>query len=163
MPYNKGAWGRDFAAGEHLVEHMDARLIDPAGFAQARAELGAGFVRILGYFREDGTKSVLAIEEAMRNRNATALVLPAHTLKGESRQFGAERLGDMAEEIETVARRCVEYHESPEELIEIVVEIRNCFNETLVELEQASSPLVARKPAVFGRRPEGAAPSFGRM
>jgi HPt (histidine-containing phosphotransfer) domain-containing protein len=142
---------------------MDAKLIDPAGFAQARTELGAGFVRILGYFREDGTKSVLAIEEAMRSRNAAALVLPAHTLKGESRQFGAERLGDMAEEIETVARRCVEYHESPEELIETVVEIRNCFNETLVELEKASSPLVARKPAVFGRRPEGAAPSFGRM
>src|SRR3546814_1141860 len=67
-------------------------------FAQVRRELGAGFVRILGYFREDGIKSVSAIEDAIRRRNAPALVIPAHTLKGEARQFGAKRLSLMAEE-----------------------------------------------------------------
>ncbi|CAH0353344.1 hypothetical protein BH11PSE5_BH11PSE5_16190 [soil metagenome] len=136
------------------MSHMDAKLIDFTDFAQARAELGTDFVRILGYFKEDGTKSVAAIEEAMRARNATALVLPAHTLKGESRQFGAERLGDMAEEIEMVARRCVEYHESPEELIEIVVALRGCFAETIAALEADSNPLVTRRPGGFGRRLE---------
>lgn len=142
------------------MDYSDSKLIDQPSFAQARAELGAGFVRILGYFREDGFKSVAAIEEAMRNRNAAALVLPAHTLKGESRQFGAERLADMAEEIETVARRCVEHHESPEELIETVVAIRACFNDTLVVLERDSTPLVARRPT-FGRKAEGGV-GFGR-
>ena len=44
----------------------DAPTIDWEDFARAREELGAEFVRILGYFREDGTKSVVAIEEAMR-------------------------------------------------------------------------------------------------
>ena len=77
-----------------------AALVDWAAFSQARTELGASFVRILGYFREDGVKSVAAIEQAMRSQNATAMVIPAHTLKGESRQFGAEPLSELAETIE---------------------------------------------------------------
>jgi histidine phosphotransfer protein HptB len=136
------------------VSHLDAKLINWTDFTQARNELGAGFLRILGYFHEDGTKSVFAIEDAMRARNAAAMIIPAHTLKGESRQFGAERLGDMAEEIETVARRCVEHHESPEELIEIVVSLRGCFGETITALEKDSNPLVARRPGGFGRKIE---------
>ena len=55
-----GTGDGDVAFEEHLV--------DWTAFAQARSELGAGFVRILGYFREDGVKSVAAIEEAMRAR-----------------------------------------------------------------------------------------------
>lgn len=133
------------------MAHLDNALVNWTEFAQTRRELGTGFVRILGYFREDGSKSVTAIEEAMRARNAAALVLPAHTLKGEAHQFGAERLALMAEEIETVARRCVEYHESPEELIELVVALRPAFDETLKLLDTEANPLVARRPA-FGRR-----------
>lgn len=145
------------------MAYQDVALINWADFSQARSELGSGFARILGYFREDGTKSVIAIEEAMRQTNATALVIPAHTLKGEARQFGAERLGMMAEEIETVARRCVETRDGPEELIEIVVELRACFLETMATLEKDASPLVERRPVAaggFGRKPERV--SFGR-
>lgn len=138
------------------MSHLDAQLIDPTDYAHARNELGAGFIRILGYFREDGTKSVFAIEEAMRAKNAAAMVIPAHTLKGEARQFGAERLGNMAEDIEMVARRCVEHHESPEELIEIVVTLRGCFAETIAALDKDSNPLVARRPGGFGRKIEPA-------
>ena len=41
-------------------------LVDWPAFQQARSELGGGFIRILGYFREDGVKSVATIEAAMR-------------------------------------------------------------------------------------------------
>jgi hypothetical protein len=58
----------------------NVQLVNWDSFSQARAELGANFVRILGYFREDGVKSVARIEEAMRGQNAAALVIPAHTL-----------------------------------------------------------------------------------
>src|SRR3954465_8228605 len=96
-------------------------LVNWTKFAQARAELGVNFVRILGYFREDGVKSVSRIEDAMRGQNAAALVIPAHTLKGEARQFGADPLADLAEIIETIARDCVEQHETPNEALEHVV------------------------------------------
>jgi hypothetical protein len=47
-------------------------LVNWESYQQARTELGANFVRILGYFREDGIKSVDRIEDAMRGHNATA-------------------------------------------------------------------------------------------
>ena len=40
--------------------------VDWAHFEKSRSELGPGFIRILSYFREDGVKSVAAIEQAMR-------------------------------------------------------------------------------------------------
>jgi histidine phosphotransfer protein HptB len=128
-------------------------LVNWTAFAQARVELGANFVRILGYFREDGVKSVTQIEEAMRAQNCAALVLPAHTLKGESRQFGADPLADLAETIEMIARACVERHDAPTEALEHVVALRPLFDATLALLEREANPLVARRPqATFGRR-----------
>ncbi len=131
-----------------------AELVDWGAFARVRAELGTGFVRILGYFREDGAKAVDAIETAIRERNAAALVLPAHTLKGEARQFGAEPLAALAEVIEMTSRRCVEAREAPDELIERVVELRPLFDATLRLFDREVSPLVDRRPA-FGRKPVG--------
>lgn len=129
----------------------DSQLVDWAAFQAARAELGAGFVRILGYFREDGFKSVDAIEAAMRNGNAAAIILPAHTLKGESRQFGAEPLATLAEAIEQIGRKCVETRDRPDEALPHVVKLRSAFEATLAMLEREANPLVERRP-VFGRR-----------
>lgn len=126
-------------------------LVNWTAFQQARAELGANFVRILGYFREDGVKSLEQIEAAMRAMNATAMVLPAHTLKGESRQFGADPLSDLAEVIEGIARACVERGDTPTQALEHVVQLRPLFEATLQLLEREANPLVERRPA-FGRR-----------
>ncbi|MGN6278969.1 MAG: Hpt domain-containing protein [Sphingomonas sp.] len=127
-------------------------LVDWSVFARARAELGANFVRILGYFQEDGVKSLAQIEEAMRAQSAADLVLPAHTLKGESRQFGAEPLADCAETIETIARTCVENHDTPDQALEQVVRLRPLFEKTLAALEREANPLVQHRQAGFGRR-----------
>lgn len=137
-------------------------LVDWPAFFAARQELGADFIRILGYFREDGTKSVAAIETAMRARDAVALVLPAHTLKGEARQFGAEPLAEIAETIEAIARRCVEIHEEPDEALEHVVKLRPIFQATLAAFERECNPLVERKPG-FGRKVEVSNQGFGRI
>jgi HPt (histidine-containing phosphotransfer) domain-containing protein len=129
-------------------------LVDRAAFAAARAELGTGFVRILGYFREDGVKSVAAIETAMRKGEAAALVLPAHTLKGEARQFGALPLAALAETIEMIARGCVERQDTPDEALQSVARLRPLFHDTLTLLERESTPAMPlRRPAAaFGRR-----------
>jgi HPt (histidine-containing phosphotransfer) domain-containing protein len=138
--------------GENSVSSEDRSLVDWTVFTRARSELGAGFVRILGYFREDGVKSVAAIETAMRAQNAAAMVIPAHTLKGEARQFGAEPLGLAAERIEMIARSSVENHDTPDEALRHVVELGQLFEDTLAILERESNPLVERRPAAFGRR-----------
>ena len=127
-------------------------LIDWKAFAETRNLLGAGFMRVLGYFREDGTKSVAAIEEAMRLKDSAKLVMPAHMLKGEAWQFGAHRLALLAEEIEVAARHYVEMRIDPSELVEKVVRLRPMFEATLLALESETSPLVERRPVAAAQR-----------
>ena len=137
-------------------------IVDWAYFEKNRAELGPGFIRILGYFKEDGVKSIAQIEQAMREENTPALVVPAHTLKGESRQLGAEPLAKIAELIEQTARLCVETHRFPDELVPQVVELRRLFNETVEQFDKATNPLMRRSaPAGFGRK--ATSQDFGRL
>ena len=138
-------------------------IVDWGHFEKSRSELGPGFIRILSYFKEDGVKSIAQIEAAMHEQNTTALVLPAHTLKGESRQLGAEPLAKIAELIETTARFCIESHRFPDELVPEVVELRKLFNQTVELFEKATNPLVSRAgPAGFGRKTAGNQ-GFGRI
>lgn len=140
-------------------------IVDWAHFERSRAELGPGFIRILSYFREDGTKSVGQIEQAMHDQDATALVLPAHTLKGEARQFGAEPLAGIAELIESTARFCVETHRFPDELVPEVVQLRKLFERTIDLFDKATNPLLSRGPdgptGGFGRKVNNQ--GFGRL
>jgi HPt (histidine-containing phosphotransfer) domain-containing protein len=143
-----------------LPNHQDF-FIDWEIFAEARTDLGPAFVRLLGYFREDGAKSVAAIETAMREGNTTALVLPADTLKSEARQFGAEPLADAAEEIEFTARRCIESRRFPDELVETVVKLRRLFTETSALMEREINPLAQRRGGAAERTSGNQ--SFGRI
>jgi len=137
-------------------------IVDWAYFEKSRTELGPGFIRILSYFKEDGTKSIAQIEQAMRDENTTALVIPAHTLKGEARQLGAEPLAKIAELIETTARFCIETHRFPDELVPQVVELRSLFEGTIALFDKATNPLVSRAPASgFGRKVTNQ--GFGRI
>jgi HPt (histidine-containing phosphotransfer) domain-containing protein len=139
-------------------------IIDWTHFEKSRAELGPSFIRILSYFKEDGVKSIAQIESAMREQNTTALVIPAHTLKGEARQLGAEPLATIAELIETTARFCIESHRFPDEIVPEVVELRRLFNQTIEQFEKATNPLVTRAavaPGGFGRKVTNQ--SFGRI
>ena len=137
-------------------------IVDWVHFEKSRAELGPGFIRILSYFREDGAKSIQAIELAMHQQDTVALVIPAHTLKGESRQFGAEPLAAVAEQIEQVARICIESHRFPDELVPEVVELRRLWNRTIELFDQATNPLQTRASAGgFGKKV--ANQGFGRI
>ena len=137
-------------------------IVDWAYFEKSRTELGPGFIRILSYFKEDGVKSIAQIEQAMREENTTALVIPAHTLKGEARQLGAEPLATIAELIETTARFCLESHRFPDELVPQVVELRTLFDRTVELFDKATNPLVSRAPATgFGRKVNNQ--GFGRI
>jgi len=142
----------------------EADIVDWAHFERSRKELGPGFIRILSYFREDGVKSLNQIEEAMREQNTTGLVIPAHTLKGEARQLGAEPLAAIAELIESTARFCIETHRFPDELVKDVVELRRMFERTVELFDKAVNPLQSRArpaPAGFGRKVGNQ--NFGRI
>ena len=131
-------------------------VVDWVYFEKSRTELGPGFIRILSYFKEDGVKSIAQIEQAMREHNT------AHTLKGESRQLGAEPRAKVAELIESTARFCVESRRFPDELIPEVVELRKLFDQTIELFDKATNPLMTRSaPGGFGRKAGNQ--SFGRI
>lgn len=137
-------------------------IVDWSYFEKSRTELGPGFIKILAYFKEDGVKSIAQIEQAMHEQNTTALVIPAHTLKGEARQLGAEPLAEIAELIETTARFCVETHRFPDELVPEVVALRNLFDQTVELFDKATNPLMTRTPpSGFGRKINNQ--GFGRI
>jgi len=128
----------------------ELEIVDWAHFERSRRELGAGFIRILSYFREDGVKSLSQLETAMREQNTAALVIPAHTLKGEARQLGAEALASVAELIETTARFCIESRRFPDELVRDVVELRRLFEQTAAAFDKATNPLLSRNRSAAG-------------
>ena len=121
-------------------------VVDWAEFSRLRTELGASFIRILGYFREDAEKAVDEIALAMQNRDAAALVLPAHKVKSEARQFGAEALALLCEEIEDGGRHAVETRIFPDYLLPQVAQLRPIYRRTVEALEEATNPLAQRKP-----------------
>ena len=136
-------------------------IVDWVVFERSRAELGPGFIRILSYFREDGAKSIAAIEAAMHEKNTVALVIPSHTLKGEARQFGAEPLAEVAEKIEETARFCIETHSFPDELIPDVVALKRLWRETIELFDKETNPLQVRTGGGFGKKV--ANHGFGRI
>jgi HPt (histidine-containing phosphotransfer) domain-containing protein len=142
------------------MNDISGNLVDWATFSEMRAQLGANFVRILGYFREDGEKAVAKIEEAMHRREAADFVIPAHTMKSEARQFGAFQLGDLAEEIEMAGRRALESRIFPDHLIPEVARLRPLYIQTISLLEREANPLVSRRQS-FGRAPSNQ--EFGRL
>jgi HPt (histidine-containing phosphotransfer) domain-containing protein len=140
-------------------------IVDWAHFEKTRSEMGPAFIRVLSYFHEDGAKSISKIEEAMREKNTVALVIPAHTLKGEARQFGAGPIATVAELIENTARLCIETKRFPDELVKDVVELRALFEQTISLFDKATNPLISRgpnpAPGGFGRKVTNQ--GFGRL
>ena len=139
-------------------------IVDWVHFEKSRAELGPGLHPHPRLFSRGRRQ-----ERRRRSRprcassNTVALVIPAHTLKGEARQFGAEPLADRAELIEQSARISIETHSFPDELVVDVVELRKLWNETIELFDKATNPLLTRAApqGAFGRKV--ANQGFGRI
>jgi histidine phosphotransfer protein HptB len=121
-------------------------VVDWARFAQAREQLAGNFWRVMGYLRDDGHKAVSEIEAGVRRGDAVSLIGPAELLKTEAVHMGALGVAEIAEQIEMQARDCVEWHQSPELLVEDAVTLRSVFEETVALFEREASPLLARRP-----------------
>jgi histidine phosphotransfer protein HptB len=128
-----------------MLAQAEDVVIDWARFAQARTQLGSNFVRVIGYFREDGVKSVTAIEDGMRALNPIAMVGPADLLKMDAMQIGALSVAELAENVEHAARDCVEWHQSPADLLQNVVQLRSVLEGTLDQLDREVNPLIERR------------------
>jgi len=125
---------------------VQSELINWPVFTLMRETLGMHFIRLLGYLRDDGTKSVSAIEAALHSADSSRIVIPAHTLKSEAAQFGADQLSMLAEEIEIASRHYVEIQRDPSDLTDKITALRPLLENSLSALEDGKSLLVHRLP-----------------
>lgn len=128
-----------------------APLVDWAVLDSARARLGGAFMRIYGYFRDDAEQATAAIESAMRARDGAAMIDPAAALRSAAEQMGAERLAELAEDIELHARACVETLQVPDDYIDRVAALRPLLGETFAAMDAEVSPLIQRRTQ-FGNK-----------
>ncbi|WP_297800858.1 ATP-binding protein [Arenimonas sp. GDDSR-1] len=66
--------------------------------------MGSDYQSLIRIYLEDSPKLIGQIQSALDNRDCTALVAPAHTLKSSSANLGAMALSDIAKTIEKSAR-----------------------------------------------------------
>jgi HPt (histidine-containing phosphotransfer) domain-containing protein len=132
-------------------------VVNWTAFQQTRSMIGGDFGRLLSYYREDAAKCIVAVEQAFVARDAVAMVRPAHTLKGDSLQFGGESIGRLAEKIEHAARQCVEDHKAPDDLGADIPRLRPLLLDTLQAFERELAAEAARN----ARRPGAAATAHG--
>ena len=88
---------------------MDAEAspLDVGVLAELRSSVGddqAFVVELIDAYLSDGAEHLAAIDAAMEDNDAGALVRPAHTLKSSSATLGALRLSAVARQLEVAGR-----------------------------------------------------------
>jgi len=100
--------------------------IDVDALAAAKEASGGKFGVILGYYLEDAQIYIDGIAEALQQHDLNAALIPAHTLKSSSLQFGATELAALAARVENAARQ-EPGSETPEALAALVGPMREAF------------------------------------
>ena len=124
----------------------DARdIIDWEYFEKSRAELGPGFIRILSYFKEDGTQ----VDRPDRGRDARA----EYDRAGASRAHPQGRIAPARRGAAGQGRRADRIDRAllhrnraafPDELVPEVVQLRRLFDQTVELFDKATNPLMTR-------------------
>ena len=82
--------------------------LDPDALAALR-ELNPGddsfFQDLIQIFLDDSPQRIAEIEQSLMKRDVRQLTLAAHSLKGSSSNFGAERLRALSEQLELLGRQ----------------------------------------------------------
>lgn len=83
-------------------------VLDPAAIEALRA-LNPGddsfFRDLVQIFLDDSPQRIAEIEQALARGDARQLTLAAHSLKGSSSNFGADRLRSLSEQLEQLGRQ----------------------------------------------------------
>lgn len=79
-------------------------ILDMTAINEAKSTMKAKFPTMVQYFLEDAETYIGTIREGISLASAEKIVSPAHTLKSSSRQMGAQRMSDIAKDMEALAR-----------------------------------------------------------
>ncbi len=129
---------------EEIEQARPKPQINWVRFNMLREQQQHRFFEQFSYFRDDGKKSVQAIEDAMRNMNVAPMIVPANRLMEDAEYFGAEALADHAAALQLAAQNCLTRRERPDHMLRDILNLRPLFFTSIAEMERHSSSL-ARK------------------
>jgi HPt (histidine-containing phosphotransfer) domain-containing protein len=139
-------WGRLSTPAALALEAVAAvdheRAIDSTVFDDFRG-IGAGggandFVtKLIDQYLAESESRMTAVKDAVQRRDAPALRLATHSLKGTSSTVGANRLAAICEELEKLARNSI-FDKTPALLTELEDEYKRVCEALLVEQRSAA-------------------------
>lgn len=96
------------------------------------------FPMMIKYFLEDTEMYLEEIQRAIKSNEIENAVSPAHTIKSSSKQLGAEKLSEIAREIESFTRDAKNSDEEIATLHNLQKSMSNEFKLVVTELENYS-------------------------
>lgn len=109
-------------------------ILDRKSLAEVYAELSHKLPALVDFFLEDTARYIARMEQALAHEDMVALVPPAHLTKSASRQLGLMRLGEVASNLEKVARQSLQGRRDPVAISESISQLRNVFEQTCGEV-----------------------------
>lgn len=82
------------------LETINLSIVD-----EAKDLMSERFPTMVKYFLEDTEMYINEIEHAMQNKDFAMAISPAHTIKSSAKQLGAEKVSDIARQIEVHSRK----------------------------------------------------------
>lgn len=83
---------------------MTDQIIDEAALAELRSIMGDDFQLLIDTFINDSEQRIVALQEAVDNRDAELLRTSAHSFKGSSLNISAGRLTKICQDLEDRGR-----------------------------------------------------------
>lgn len=87
-----------------VKQHTSVGPIDQAHLDELKGSVGSAFVRMVEAYVEDLPGLITSLEDAINNKDAEQVQHYAHSIKGSSKNFGANELASVAKELEDLGR-----------------------------------------------------------
>ena len=85
-----------------------SQIINQEAALEAKATMKDKFPRMVEYFLEDSVMYMKGIEEGLAANDAEKIKSPAHTVKSSAHQLGAEKMSEIAKQIEHMAKDMID-------------------------------------------------------
>ncbi len=114
-----------------------SQIINLSSVEDARTIMQDKFPLMIEYFLEDAATYINSIDEGLAANDAEKVQAPAHTIKSSAAQIGADKVSDLAKQIECMAKDIMNSNSQDfQEISSLCKKLKEAFAETEPELKK---------------------------
>lgn len=115
-------------------------IINMQAAKETKQVMGENFSLMIEYFLEDTAMYMNSITEGLASKDAECIKIPAHTIKSSSKQLGADRLSELARQIEYLSTDILEGKAGDfDKLTSLFEELKAAFAEVEPEIKKLAN------------------------